>query len=180
MRYFGGKAKIATKIARFLNNIRKENQLYVEPFVGSGNVAYLMDDPKECSDNCPDLIMLWQEIQEDTFIFPDFISEEYYNQLKLETQPSAIRAFAGFGCANSGKFFSGYARDSIGKDRNFASNAANVLKRKRHSFRNTKFECKDYKDVKIENALIYCDPPYSNVSNHFLQRNLIMKSSGNS
>jgi len=162
MRYFGGKAKIASKIARFLNNIRVDGQMYVEPFIGSANIAQYIDEPKYCLDNCEDLILLWQDLQKG-WKPPNYISEEEYLKLKTD-KSSALRAFAGFGCSHSGKFFGGYAKE--GK-RNFAEDARKSLQKKLVNLKNTKFECKDYRSLSFNNCLIYCDPPYRNTCKDF-------------
>ena len=44
MQYFGGKARIAKDIVSVLNEYRKPNQLFVEPFCGGINITCLMGD----------------------------------------------------------------------------------------------------------------------------------------
>jgi DNA adenine methylase len=160
MRYFGGKARIAKKIANFLNGVRKDRQVYVEPFVGSANVLCLMDGERLALDFHPDLIMLLKEVQAGTFDYPAVVTEQQYSELK-HSQPSALRAFVGFGCSYAGKWFGGYARDG---DRNFCGNAASALKKKAAQLQDVNFIYSDYRDIQDlpDGSLIYCDPPYLN------------------
>ena len=43
MRYLGGKARMAKDIVSVLNEYRKPNQLFVEPFVGAANIISRMN-----------------------------------------------------------------------------------------------------------------------------------------
>lgn len=159
MRYFGGKARIAQKIAKFLKSVRKTNQVYVEPFIGSANVFCLMENERIGSDNHVDLIMLLQEVQSETFVYPESLTEQKYYDLK-KSHSCAMRAFAGFGCSYAGKWFGGYARDG---GRNFCKNATSTLKKKSKLLQGAKLNHCDYKEVQNlpDNSLIYCDPPYA-------------------
>src|SRR5208337_703352 len=80
-----------------------------------------------------------------------------YNRLKAEV-PSALRAFVGFGCSNSGKFFGGYARDNT--DRNYAENAHRSIIKLRPKIEGVSFSLQSYQDYDETPELIYCDPPY--------------------
>ncbi len=156
MRYFGGKARIAKKIVAYLNSIR-DGRPYIEPFVGAANVFCLMDNPRYGSDIHHDLMMLLYEVQHEWFQYPEFVSEELYDAVKLEEHPSALKAFIGFGCSYAGKWFGGYARD--GK-RDFCKNATSSLKKKAKQLQGAVLNVKDYRMIFPENSLIYCDPPY--------------------
>ena len=52
---------------------------------------------------------MWTEVQNDTFIEPDEVTEEYYNKSKLKS--CALKGFIGFGMSFSGKFYSGYTKN---------------------------------------------------------------------
>ena len=56
-----------------------------------------------------------------------------------------LTGFVGFGCSFAGKWFGGYAKDNTG--RNFCLNAYNSIMRKMDGFKDTQFECKDYREI---------------------------------
>lgn len=159
MRYFGGKARIAKRIADYLKSVRRPEQTYVEPFVGSANVFCLMENDRMGSDGHPDLVMLLKDIQSGEFVYPENVTEEQYKELKFSS-PSSLRAFVGFGCSYAGKWFGGYARDG---NRNFCKNASSVLIKKSTMLKGAIFEHCDYRELNLpDGCLIYCDPPYVN------------------
>lgn len=118
------------------------------------------------SDAHEDLILLLKAVQNGEEL-PDYITEEQYNQEKASKIPSALRAFIGFGCSFSGKFFGGYARDNTG--RNYAKNCKNSLLKKKPFLQDVVFEFKDYRSWDVENFLIYCDPPYQGFTEYSIK-----------
>lgn len=162
MRYYGGKSKIAKALAEALP--QKAFGVYWEPFCGACNVITRVEAPlRVASDAHPDLILLWQALQ-DGWIPPDNISEDEYRDLKGRTAPSALRAFVGFGCSFGGKWFAGYARNK-GKW-NYAGFAKRSLAKKLTKLQDVRFLHLPYQEMDtsflLESpALVYCDPPYS-------------------
>lgn len=157
MKYLGGKARIGKEIANIINSVPNA-KVYHEPFCGMYSVGRHVTIEKRSGADIPlDLIALLKAIQTG-WQGPDNVSECEYMILK-ESRTSAIRAFAGFGCSFSGKFFGGYARDKT--RRNFAKNAANSLKKLAPHIHDVYFFQQDYRDFDSDRAdVIYCDPPY--------------------
>lgn len=155
MRYFGGKARIGKQLAAVINQL---DGTYWEPFCGVFSVGKHVTLPiRFGTDAHPDLILLLNAVR-DGWEPPKVITEDEYNELKT-AEPSPLRAFAGFGCSNSGKFFGGYARESTG--RNFAANAANSLQNLRPLIQGVAFHLRHYLETEdLEADVIYCDPPY--------------------
>ncbi len=165
MRYLGGKARIASQVADLINSEIVANGItqYVEPFVGAGWVLdKVVCIHKEASDANKDLILLWKALQAG-WVPPDHVSKEEYDAQK-EAEPSALRAFVGFGCSFSGKWFGGYAKDNSG--RNYAGNAQRSLLKKLKNIDGVTFEHKRYTEVAASGALIYCDPPYAGTTGY--------------
>jgi len=159
MRYFGGKARLARELANIINQYDAET--YHEPFCGMFSVGSLVTAPiRSGADNQEDLILLLKAVR-DGWEGPEFLSEDEYEFLK-GVDPCAMRAFAGFGCSNSGKFFGGYARESTG--RNFAANARSSLLKLAPKLQGVEFRHESYLDFDEPVDLIYCDPPYSNTT----------------
>jgi len=161
MRYFGGKARLARELAAVID--RYQVNTYHEPFCGMFNVgSKLTVRSRSASDVQPDLILLLKAVQ-GGWTGPDTVNEAEYNNLKTKA-PSALRAFAGFGCSNSGKFFGGYAREST--DRNFAANAKSSLEMLRPRIQGVQFSHQSYCDYDSDAELIYCDPPYDGMTGY--------------
>ena len=172
MRYLGGKKKLGKEIASVLSHYGDPNKVdgYIEPFCGSLGVMVHMVDKgyKTCKayDSCKDLILLWKALKADKFKFPKSVSERTWLRYKNDKKPSAMRAFIGFGCSFGGIWFSGYAQKYY---KNYENRTPALIE----SIQSTKnlipfikkiniIGCKDYKQHRLKNHLIYCDPPYSN------------------
>lgn len=162
MQYFGGKSKIAKDIVKVLEQYRKPNQLYVEPFVGGANIISKMSGERQAYDLHKELIGMYKALQKG-WIPPNKIDEKDYEIIK-KYGVDELKAFVGFGCSFSGKYFGGFARNN--RTDNYARNAKNSLLRKMETMKNVKFECKDYRELRYTNTLIYCDPPYANTTGY--------------
>lgn len=163
MRYFGGKARIGKQIAEYLKSIRKDNQDYIEPFVGGGWVVSLMDGNRYGYDKHPYLISMYEELQKG-WLPPTELSEEEYKRIQNNQDENPhLTGFVGFGCSFAGKWFGGYARSA---DRNYCLNAHNSILRKMKTMQDVKFDCKDYRELNPKGALIYCDPPYQGTTQY--------------
>ena len=155
MRYFGGKARLAKELSAVIN--RYQVSTYHEPFCGMFNVgAEVKVSQRTAADTKVDVILLLQAVAKG-WNGPMTVTEEEYNNLK-KVEPSALRAFAGFGCSNSGKFFGGYARDATG--RNYAGNAQKSLAKLTPKIKGVRFDVQNYADYDEDAGLIYCDLPY--------------------
>lgn len=161
MRYFGGKSRIGREIADHINRVPSLHT-YWEPFCGGCSVIEHVRAPERvASDLHESLILLWKALQEG-WEPPDTVTEEQYDYAKL-METSALKAFIGFGCSNSGKWFGGYARENTA--RNFAMNAKRSLARKLKSLGDVEFYRDSYNEVGFpEGWVIYCDPPYGNTT----------------
>ena len=171
MKYLGGKQRLGKHIAPILHKIWEENPHlngYLEPFCGSLGVFKQMTDlPRArtivANDYHPDLIAMWKAVQNDTFIYPDSISEEEYYAAKELPSPSAHKAFVGFGMSFGGRYFGAYSQKYLGnKKEDFCKEMTNSLRRTAPLIQRKKvrFENRDYKLFRPKNKLIYCDPSY--------------------
>jgi len=163
MQYLGGKSRIAKQIASYLRSVRQPGQLYVEPFVGGASVLALMENPRQASDVCEDLILLYQALQTG-WMPPESVTEEEYRALR-DAPPSALRGFVGFACSFAGKWFGGYARART-HYRNYALNAVNGFRKLVPQLEGVNFFHCDYTAFSATRALIYCDPPYAGTTGY--------------
>lgn len=155
MRYFGGKVRLAKELSTVINAYNPQH--YHEVCCGMFSVGALVRAPiRTATDTHSDLILLLNAVR-DGWVGPDTLTEDDYQALKTE-KPSPMRAFSGFGCSNSGKFFGGYARESTG--RNFAANAKSSLLKLVPMIQGVDFRLESYLDYDGDADLIYCDPPY--------------------
>jgi DNA adenine methylase len=166
MQYFGGKQRLAKPISSYINQILLPDQPYVEPFCGACNVISLVDNNRVmiANDLHKNLIAMWKQAQKDTSKFPTTVTvEDYYNIKK--TGEDWEKGFVGFGCSFSGKYWNGYARNSIGT--NYALTALRGVEKKIRSMTNVQFFTSNYDQLTIPNkSLIYCDPPYRNTTGY--------------
>lgn len=164
MQYFGGKAKVAKYIVPYLESVRKENQDYLEPFVGGGNIVSQMSGKRYACDFNEYLIEMYKGVQQG-YELPDELSEKQYHHVKdNKDEDKVLTAFVGFGCSFAGKWFGGYARNKIGH--NYCKSAKNSLLKKMSTMQDVEFAWKDYKTLKPKGMLIYCDPPYANTTKY--------------
>lgn len=170
MRYFGGKARIAKELCKFLQGELKEGQAFVDLFCGSCNVVSKIEaDVRLANDLHKELIAMWKSTQDGTFQ-PVRVSEEEYKLMRLdtnnETYPAWFRGFIGFGCSFSGKWWGGFAKCNRGDD--YYMNALNSTNKKASKLQGVIFSQGSYKDVKgiPDASLIYCDIPYKGTTKY--------------
>lgn len=163
MQYMGGKAKAAPRITNVMLDARGSRTHYLEPFLGGCHVLPLMAPYFEHSTGCdvvPDVVMLWQEAVRG-WRPPRTVSRELYADLR-HAEPSALRAFVGFGCSFGGKWWGGYASNERGDD--FAGAARDGVLRKVSTLdpERVTIALRDYTEHSPgPESLVYCDPPYA-------------------
>ena len=168
MQYMGGKHRHGKRLAQVINEYTEGGKPYYEPFCGALGVAVHVEaGNKHLSDGHPELIALWQALQ-NGWTPPETVSREEYNEIKDDKNaPPELRAFVGFGCSFGGKYFGCYAKGFCGeRARNYAQESAHLALKKIAKLKNANFYHSDYKRVKPENSVIYCDPPYINTTGY--------------
>lgn len=165
MQYFGGKFRIASDIAGFINK-HIDNRDYVEPFCGACNViSMVLTNGKKFAFDINKYLIEMLESVRDGWVPPTKISEEEYRFFKenKEYNPS-VTGFVGFACSFAGKWFGGYAKNLRGD--NFAKNGSNSLVKQSNSLLDINFKQSDYKELSFYNCFIYCDPPYKGTTKY--------------
>jgi DNA adenine methylase len=160
MRYMGGKSRLGKEISEILKSYRKPNQVYLEPFVGSGAVIEHMDGMRIGND------LFYGLLQEGWTPFNSLTKEEYdeyrYNT-KWTNKNIHLQSFVGIGCSFGGKLWGGYAQ---GDSRNFCDETKRNLLKQLLKIQDVMFTCMDYKRLNPKNMLIYCDPPYKGTTQY--------------
>lgn len=179
MRYLGSKRRIAKHILPIILKNRKEDQYYVEPFVGGGNSIEKVDGKRIGADANKYLIAMWQELQKG-WIPPDFVSAEEHKDVKLhmeEKYPPHHIAFVRFGSSFGGDWNGGYARnvrknlpnaDYINQYvKSITKQSKNALMKALPAIMDVEFVHSSYDDLTIpDKSIIYCDPPYEGTTKY--------------
>lgn len=167
MKYMGGKYFLCKEISSVMKSMVSPEEVdsYIEPFCGALSVLkHMNNDYQHCfaSDYHPDLIQLWKEVQNNTFIPPVNVDLEFYEECKKLKSPSSLKAFVGFNMSFGGRFFSGYVEKyKREKKEDFLQEAINSLHKTKDKLNGVNFQCISYDKLKPKNSLIYCDPPYA-------------------
>lgn len=161
IRYFGGKTRTCKSISEIINKNIKDNYIkFISPFVGGAWVESLVQsNNKYLYDKHPYLIEMYKALKKG-WKPPTNLSKEEYEYVRIrKNEKPYLTGFVGFGCSFAGKWFGGYAKDKT--NRNYCLNAYNSILKKMKSLQDAHFECKDYKELKPKDSIIYCDPPYN-------------------
>lgn len=111
----------------------------------------------------PDLILMWNAVLGGWDPPASLTREEWY--VLKDSEPSALRGFAGFGCSFGGRFFQGYAKESPGRFR--VRGAHNSVLRKAARMTGAKILRADYREFDPgPGTLVYCDPPYAGMKRY--------------
>jgi site-specific DNA-adenine methylase len=177
MNYVGSKRRVAKYIVPILQKCIDDNevQVYIEPFVGGANIIDKITCKKRIGyDIHKELIAMFTALQ-NGWQPPFHISEETYNTVKENKClfPEYLVGLVGF-CASFGsKYFDGYARrfknDKV-TPRDKSNEVIRGLVNQMPKLHNVIFMCCDYLELDLrylENAVIYCDPPYENATRYY-------------
>jgi len=169
MKYMGSKNRLTKYILPIMLSDRKQNQWWVEPFVGGGNVIDKIDGNRLGADINKYLIKALVDIRDNIDKLPknkNEFTEHMYNQLKREDCEYAYKGYAGFAFSYSGKWLGGWCRDGENK-RDYVKESYNNAIKQSPKLQGVKFVCSNYVDLNIpDNSIIYCDPPYKNTTSY--------------
>lgn len=180
MKYMGSKARIAKEIIPIITKNRKENQYFVEPFVGGCNLIDKIDGLRIGNDIHKELISMWKEIVYNGWI-PQRVSRETYDKIRKNTQEfdDYFVGFVKFACTYGGKsvqhYMGGFADDypeyrrlkKTGVLPSYQQEAINGIMRQVPFLKGVIFENKDYEDLYIpRDSIVYCDAPYQGVTTY--------------
>lgn len=167
MRYMGSKRRIANDILAFILPHRKENQYFVDLFMGGCNVVDKIGGNRIANDLNPYLVAMFDAVVNKGFD-PPIVTEQEYKEIRAnkEAYEKHLVGWVGFGCSYRSKWFGGYSGYSgsgkrYGSSRTYAQEVKNNLKKQSRKLKGTKFTNQPYCEVELPpNSLIYCDPPY--------------------
>ena len=166
MSYLGGKCKNADHIVAVLNSDAYDGMQYLEPFVGYCHVLRRVRNKASyaASDANALLLALLTGVQQNAPL-PE-VTRERYDVLRRTDEITLERGVAAFTYSFNGKEWGGYTSsytrrsgrvDDIPGSRRRYYDAL----RANDTFKQTRLECRDYRELTPRDMLIYCDPPYA-------------------
>ena len=167
MKYMGSKNRIAKHILPIMLAEAEKHGIttWVEPFVGGANM--LDKVPESYTRIGYDLnehtIAAMLGIRDFVNELPSIVTKEHYNNVK-GTEPHPINSWVRYECSFGSKLDNGYASNSEG--RNYAEKGKNLALKQSQKIQSVEFICASYKDVKVTDSLIYCDPPYQGTTGY--------------
>lgn len=170
MKYMGSKNRISKEILAIVLKNRKQNQWYVEPFVGGCNIIDKVKGKRLAGEINVYICAMWKELQLG-WKPPLFISKDNYIDIKLNPSSYSkhLVGYVGINSSYSGKWFGGYAGRTKTKDglRDYQKEAYNNVMKQIKNILGIKFICSSYDELNIpDNSIIYCDPPYENTTKY--------------
>lgn len=165
----GGKARIAKKIIKAITDDTYARDIWVEPFVGGGNVlehAAPIFHKSIGMDGHVDLIMMWQDVMNGWN--PIDVDRDTYNNMR-HSSPSGVRGYVGFGASFGGKWFGGYGVSPRDGEVWRASQRSVIRQGEVFRNNNVKFIHCMFGNFNPESgSVVYCDPPYQGTTNYSL------------
>lgn len=176
MKYMGSKNRLVKEILPILLKNRKEDQYYIEPFVGGCNMIDKVSNPRMANDNNKYLIAMWKGLQEN-LERPKEIPKDYYSSVRSSYNNNDneysdfIIGWIGFMGSFNGRFFDGgYSGKS--KDRDYVQEQIRNTEKQIPFIQGIEFYSGDYRLINYPpNSIIYCDPPYQNTKQYSTSKN---------
>jgi site-specific DNA-adenine methylase len=179
-KYHGGKFRQGKELAKLIGEYAKETGVkykgYCEPFCGMlGVYRHIPENlPKsvkkfKAGDFNENVVMMWKAAQKGKKFPRKTVTKEEYLKLKNQKKPSAMRGYVGHAYGYGGQFFASYSPDAGDKVNTKmiserVEDIANKLKK-------VKFTHGSYTQFSnLKGYIIYCDPPYANVSQKYLEK----------
>ena len=176
MKYMGSKGRIAKYILPIILKDRKENQYYIEPFVGGCNIIDKVQNPRIANDNNNYLIAMWKGLQENRNIIRD-IPKDFYSDVRnsYNTNNNKYDEFTigwvGFAGSFNGRFFDGGYSGKT-KDRDYIKEQIANIEKQIPLINEVEFFSEDYRNIIYpDNSIIYCDPPYQGTTQYSISKN---------
>jgi len=174
MKYMGSKARIAKHILPIILKDRIEDQHYVEPFVGGGNMIEKVVGPRTGADSDHFVIGALSMIRDDVDSIPKNNLEftEYdYKKCKAgdDAYSAPLRGYAGFAFSFGAIWFSNWAKSVTSKKvpRDHVAEQYRAAIKQNPKLQGCELVVSSYLALEIpENSIIYCDPPYAGTTKY--------------
>lgn len=163
----GSKRRISKHILEIMLKDRKPGQLWVEPFVGGGNLIDKVDGQRLGADINPFTIQALKLIRDNTAALPksnkEFTEQDYKAIRKDPCHP--LHGYAGYAFSYGGRFFNGWSRSKTNWD--YVATAYRSALKQSPKLQGVELLVSNYFDLVIpEKSFIYCDPPYKGTTKY--------------
>ena len=164
----GSKNRIAKYIIPIMLKHRKDGQVWVEPFVGGGNLIDKIKGPRIGADANPYVIDALMSIRDYAHELPknniEFTEEDYKNL--RSSNDYEHKGYAGFAFSYGGKWLGGWRRDRTNK-RDYVNESYRNAIKQQVGLQGVILLTARYNELEIPSgSLIYCDPPYSGTTKY--------------
>ena len=167
MNYMGSKNRIAKHILPIMLSNRKKGQIWVEPFVGGGNMIDKVEGMRIGADANKWAIEALAAIRDHVSDLPrnnTEFTEEDYKKLR-ESDDYRFKGYAGFAFSFGAKWMGGWARNS--NDEDYIELGLKNAKAQSPKLKGVKLIHSSYDKLEIPpDSLIYCDPPYQDTTSY--------------
>ena len=167
MQYMGSKNRIAKDILPIMLKDRRENQYWVEPFVGGGNMIDKVDGLRIGADFNKYVIEALTSIKDNLDELPKNnleFTESQYKELRKNDEYKH-KGYVSFAISFGGKFMGGYSKNNRGDD--YVARAYRQAIKQSQKLQDLKLINCSYDELDIPaNSIIYCDPPYENTTSY--------------
>ena len=167
----GSKNRIAKYLIPIITKDLKEDQYYVEPFVGGCNMIDKIDHPLRIGADFNEyLIAMWKELQ-NGWIPPEFIEREEHKNI-LTNQNEYTKSLIGYckticSYSGTGSGYAGKVLTKTGITRDYQDEGKRSLLKQKEKIDSINFYHTTYFNLEIpNNSVIYCDPPYFNTASY--------------
>lgn len=165
MRYMGSKTRLSSHIIPIMERYR-DGRVWVEPFVGGGNMIDKVNGARVGLDLNKDAIDGLKTIRDALHTIPKTTSEfseiEYVN--RCSDKPH-LRGYVSFALSFGGKHWGGWSRDRQNTD--YVARGYRAAQKQSPLLQGVVLICGSYDTIKIsQSCLIYCDPPYAGTTKY--------------
>lgn len=172
MKYMGSKRRIAQQIIPIMLKGIKPEQYFVDLFCGGCNLINHVSHPLRIANDINKPLIELHKALVNGWTPPAHITREEYYHIKKNTwlYDHHLVGYACFCASYSGKPFSGYAGDVIGKDgvtRDYQNEAKRLLAKELALKKGIIFYNRSYEKIAIpKGAVVYADKPYKGVTGY--------------
>lgn len=174
MKYMGSKARISKQILPIILSGRSDNQAYIEPFVGGGNLIDKVSGVRIGSDSNEGVINALKFIRDnDTPKNNKEYTEDDYkkavSKFRSGGEVSQIDSYALIAFSFGAKWCGGWSRgkNSSGNQRDYVAEQHRASEKQKPLLSGVSLITSSYDDLCIpDKSIIYCDPPYINTTGY--------------
>lgn len=185
MKYMGSKSKVVKYIIPIIEKYIKDNDIktYVEPFVGGANVIDKIHCEKRIGADINEYLIALYQNKEKVSSLP-YVDKELYSKVRNAYNRKDYSVYdkwyigaIGFLASYNGRFFdggySGLRTIANGTQRDYYIEAKKNFLEQIKLLNGVEFISGTYNLTcgQINNALIYCDPPYRNTKQYRVSKN---------